>query len=96
MYFYAFYVFTHYSTDTDEEIAKIIELSKENGAYDAVVSTHYAQGGMVISYFSFHPAQGGMVISHFSFQPAHSFHTRFILGSRYRVWYYLLWMATLT
>ena len=39
------------STDTDEEIAKIIELSKANGAFDAVECTHYAEGGFNISNF---------------------------------------------
>ena len=39
------------STDTDEEIAKVIELSKANGAFDAVECTHYAEGGFNISNF---------------------------------------------
>lgn len=32
-------------TDTDAEIALVIELAKEAGAYDAVECTHWADGG---------------------------------------------------
>ena len=35
-------------TDTDAEIALVIELSKEAGAYDAVECTHWADGGIDI------------------------------------------------
>lgn len=35
-------------TDTDAEIALVIELSKEAGAYDAVECTHWADGGINI------------------------------------------------
>lgn len=33
-------------TDTDAEIALVIELAKEAGAYDAVECTHWANGGI--------------------------------------------------
>ena len=33
------------SSDTDAEIALVIELAKEGGAYDAVECTHWADGG---------------------------------------------------
>ncbi len=35
-------------TDTDAEIALVIELAKEAGAYDAVECTHWADGGINI------------------------------------------------
>ena len=35
-------------TDTDAEIALVVELSKEAGAYDAVECTHWADGGIDI------------------------------------------------
>ena len=39
-------------TDTDAEIALVIELAKEAGAYDAVECTHWADGGIDIQILS--------------------------------------------
>ena len=33
------------SNDSEEEIQAIVEMSKQAGAYDAVVSDHWANGG---------------------------------------------------
>ena len=41
-------------TDTDAEIALVIELAKEAGAYDAVECTHWADGGKLPTSLSRH------------------------------------------
>ena len=38
-------------TDTDAEIELIKKLSKEAGAFDAVACSHWADGGLKVSYF---------------------------------------------
>jgi len=41
-------------TDTDAEIALVVELAKEAGAYDAVECTHWADGGIDIEILPTH------------------------------------------
>ena len=41
-------------TDTDAEIALVIELAKDGGAYDAVECTHWADGGKLPTNLSRH------------------------------------------
>ena len=38
-------VVNQFATDTEEELQKIIELSKAEGAFDAVMSSHWSDGG---------------------------------------------------
>ena len=40
------------SSDTDAEIALVIELAKEAGAYDAVECTHWADGGKSTCFYN--------------------------------------------
>ena len=48
MFNISIYDLCFFSTDTDNEVEKIISLAKEAGAFDAVPCTHYAQGGLYI------------------------------------------------
>lgn len=45
MFWYKYANLSLYRTDTKAELALVVQLAKEAGAFDAVVCTHWAEGG---------------------------------------------------
>lgn len=44
-FWYKYTEFSPYRTDTKAELALVVQLAKEAGAFDAVECTHWAEGG---------------------------------------------------